>query len=170
MFLKQANSQGCSCRNPSHAAGPEQQPIYSSYPSRLSRSLWCEEQQAEGKKKSADETTDPGSGELDAASPAQTSGGIKRLRRRRRRHSPALEWSRRGYSSRGVKEKRRERRWPKPLGPLVEFLIQESLAHLWPKNNSLFEERILLGPYKNPFGSTKKMEILFSKKKGNSTV
>lgn len=51
MFLKQADSQGCSCRNPSHAAGPEQQPIYSSYPSRLSRSLWCEEQQAEGKKK-----------------------------------------------------------------------------------------------------------------------
>lgn len=58
MFLKKAKSQGCSClnlawaqRNPSHSTGPEQQPIYYSYPSRLSRSLWCEEQRAEGKKK-----------------------------------------------------------------------------------------------------------------------
>nr|BAD38601.1 hypothetical protein [Oryza sativa Japonica Group] len=78
-------------------------------------------------KKSADESTDPGSGELDAASPAQTSGGIKRLCHRRRRCRRAAAFAGAGVespgdSSRGVKEERRERRWPKPLGqpgPLI---------------------------------------------------
>lgn len=124
MFLKKAKSQGCSClnlawaqRNPSHSTGPEQQPIYYSYPSRLSRSLWCEEQQAEGKKKRGwinwpwewragcrlprtnfwgNQTALPPPPPL----PAFAGAGVE---------SP-------GDSSRGVKEERRERRWPKPLG------------------------------------------------------